>query len=60
MKPGDLYRIKMDSTCPWRGKFAMIIGEQIREAGDSRYIKCFCEGIRMIPLHWLEDLDDPR
>ena len=60
MKRGELYRIKMEATCPWRGKFAVIVGEEFFEAGDSWYIKCFCEGIRIIPLHWLEDVDETR
>lgn len=60
MKPGDLYRIRVNATCPWRGRIVMIIGEKIAAAGDTKYVKCFCDGVRMIPTYWLQGLDETR
>ena len=60
MKPGDLFRIRMDSNCPWRGKFAIIFDEEILEAGPSRYIRCFIGefGIKITPINWLEGISN--
>jgi hypothetical protein len=60
MKPGDLAIVRDPDSPPGHdqyyffGKLALILGKPVHaKYGDTYCVKCFCEGVRMIPLRWL-------
>lgn len=40
----------------FHGKIALVVGEPKR-AGETEYVQVICDGIRMMPLLWLEPVE---
>ncbi len=55
MKRGDLARVRI-GTKRFIGKIALVVGRPKR-AGETEYVQVICDGIRMMPLHWLEPVE---
>lgn len=55
MKPGELARVRIRNSI-FYGKIALVVGEPNR-AGETDYVQVICDGIRMMPLHWLEPVE---
>ena len=66
MKPGDLVcgdlvRINLPGSAypqdnHLHGMLVIILNEPYKTSAYHTYIKCLCDGIRMIPTRWLEVL----
>lgn len=55
MKRGELARVRIRAN-RFHGKIALVVGEPKR-AGETDYVQVICDGIRMMPLHWLEPVE---
>lgn len=61
MKQGDLVRVfhpPVHQTSQFHGRVAIVLGDEGMAAGISVFIKVLCDGPRMMPLHWLREIDD--
>jgi hypothetical protein len=62
VKQGDLVRVFVDlaqhQTSQFHGRVAIVLGDEGMAAGISVFIKVLCDGPRMMPLHWLREIDD--
>ena len=55
MKSGDLARVRIRNSI-FYGKIALVVGERL-QAGNTEYVQVICDGIRIMPLHWLEPVE---
>jgi hypothetical protein len=57
VKPGDLARARViwvgNQQPAYSGQLALVVGEP-KWAGETEYVQVICDGIRMMPIGWLE------
>jgi len=56
VKQGDLARVWFPKN-RFHGMIALVVGEQRMQAGETEYVQVICDGIRMMPIGWLEPVE---
>jgi hypothetical protein len=57
-RPGDLVQVlEAPGRSIWAGKIAMVVGDRTLRAGESEYVQVMCEGVRIMPSHWLRRVE---
>jgi hypothetical protein len=47
---------RMAEQSRYHGHLALVVGEKVLRAGESEYIQVLCDGLRVMPLGWLREI----